>query len=256
MLRSLPLIGLFLIISSFTALCTSLSVVAQTNSQIPQIKEISKTIQGRTLTIPDFENIDWSSLKQYRSSFEALVSKMPELKDAQLLKLDDKIPDSLTISSLAIADNYWSSQEHGDSKVPTEQYVSGTVTCSGKNEPVATEPGIAASYLELSDAAGKSGKYYGKRWVSGDDQQVDGGCGILQSVNGGKEPAGRLVYGTDTFKIVLNKADEKSQSASFSAYMHVCTEILGSKTCTPYFIPMPWVPVSGHNWVMVGEGIE
>jgi len=253
MLKYLPNFTVLLSLSLTYSLIPS-KATSQTNSYSPQIKEISRTIQGRTLTIPDFENIDWFSLKKYRSSFEAEVSKIPELKDAQLLKLDDKIPDSVIVSNLAIADNYWSNAEHGDSKVPTEQYVSGTVTCSGKNEPVAPESRLATSYLELSDAAGNSGKYYGKRWVSGDDQQVDGGCGILKSVNGGKEPAGRLVYGTDTFKIVLNKADEKSQSASFSAYMHVCTEILGSKTCTPYFIPMPWVPVSGHNWVMVGEG--
>jgi len=253
MLKYLPTLAVVLSISLTCSLMTS-NVKSQTNYSSPIVLEISKTIQGRTLTIPDFEHIDWSELKKYRSSFEAQVINIPELKDAQLMMLDDKIPDSVTISNLAIADNYWSNAEHGDSKVQRAQYVSGTVTCSGKNEPVAPDSGLATSYLELSDAAGKSGKYYGKRWVSGDDQQVEGGCGILKSVNGGKEPAGRLVYGTDTFKIVLNKADEKSQSASFSAYMHVCTEILGSKTCTPYFIPMPWVTVSGHNWVMVGEG--
>ncbi len=253
MSKYLRLIGIFF--NACVLTCSSNSVRSQTSqaSQIPQIKEISKTIQGRTLTIPDFENIDWSVMKQYRSSFETHLNSIPELKDAQLLKLDDKFPD-LAINQLAIADNYWSNAEHGDSKVPTETYVSGTVTCSGTNEPVAPESGLAASYLELSDAAGYGGKYYGKRWVSG-DQQVEGGCGILKSVNGGKEPAGRLVYGTDTFKIVLNKADEKTQEATFSAYMHICADTLAGKTCTPYFIPMPWVPVSGHNWVVVGRGV-
>ncbi|MBA3920212.1 MAG: hypothetical protein H0X31_00315 [Nostocaceae cyanobacterium] len=207
------------------------------------------------MTLPDFGNIDWSGMKKYRSAFESQVSSIPDLKDAQLSKLDDKFPE-IGINQLAIADNYWTNAEHGDSQVPTEQYVSGTVTCSGENKPVAPETGHAASYLELSDAQGKEGKYYGKRWISGDDQQVEGGCGILKSVNGGKEPAGRLVYGTDTFKIVLNKADEKNQEATFSAYMHICADTITGRTCTPYFIPMPWVPVSGHNWVMIGRGVE
>jgi hypothetical protein len=240
------------------------SIIANAQTNVitePQMKGISTIIQGKLLTIPNFEEMPLDVLSKYRKGFESQIRQFPQLKTklrkATFAKLDNKLPlssKSLLPSFLAIADNYWGHSEHTDTSIPTNQYVSGTVTCEGRNQPVAPPAGLAVSYLELSDWEGSSGKYYGKRWISG-KQMVDGGCGILKSVNGGKEPAGRLVWGTDTFKIVLNEVDERTQQASFSAYMRLCANLpLGGKTCSPYFIPLPWFPIQGRNWVAIGGG--
>lgn len=258
MSKSLKRVRNFVVISLLTySLIVLLSVVAnaQTNSiNQPEIKGVTKTFQGRLLTIPDFENMSLVGLDKYRKSFESQIRQFPQLKNARISKLDSRLWESILPELTAIADNYWGRSEYTDLNIPTNQYVSGTVTCEGRNVPVAPPVGLAASYLELSDFAGKDGSNYGKRWISG-DQLVDGGCGILKAVNGGKEPTGRLVWGTDAFKIVLNNADEQTQQASFSAYMRLCANLpVGGKTCTPYFIPMPWFPVSGNNWVAIGGG--
>lgn len=257
MSKSLKRVRNFVIISLLTyslVLLISTSVHGQTNATSElQIKGITQTIQGRSLTIPDFEDISFDALSKYQRSFESEIRQFPQLKNTQLIKLDSRTPQSILPELLAIADNYWSKAEYTDSNVPNSQYVSGTVTCSGQNKPVAPPAGLAASYLELSDYAGKNGASYGKRWVSG-DQMVDGGCGILKAINGGKEPTGRLVWGTDAFKIVLDEASERSQQATFRAYMRLCANPPTGRTCTPYFIRLPWFPVSGNNWVAIGGG--
>ncbi len=258
MSKSLKKVRNFVVISLLVyslILLSSVVANAQSNSITqPQIKGITRTIGGRSLTIPDFANMSLTSLSKYRKTFESELGKFPELKNTQLAKLDSRLPESILPESMAIADNYWSRAEYSDSKIPARQYVSGTVTCSGQNQPVAPSVGLPASYLELSDAVGKGGGYYGKRWVSG-EQMVEGGCGVLKAVNGGREPAGRLVWGTDAFKIVLKGADERTQQANFNAYMRICANLPTGRTCTPYFIPLPWFPVSGHNWVMIGAGM-
>jgi hypothetical protein len=248
------LLTCFLILA-LSGLVSSQTVPIQDNSlsQI-QIKGISKMIQGKLLTVPDFDSLSFDTLSKYRKGFESQMRQFPQLNKAQFLQLDNKFTQSLLPSFLAIADNYWSSAEFTDSSVPTSQYVSGTVTCSGQNKPVAPSVGLSASYLELSDYAGRNGSNYGKRWVSA-EQMVEGGCGVLKAVNGGREPAGRLVWGSDTFKIVLDRADERTQEATFSAYMRICANLPTGRTCTPYFIKLPWFSVNGHNWVVIGSGV-
>lgn len=242
-------------------LLLSVATKAQSNSLTePEIKGITKAIQGKLLIIPDLAAMPLETLSTYRKGFESEIRQLPQFK-TQLQKtvfaqLDHRLPISISTSFLAIADNYWSKAEYTDSSLPTSQYVSGTVTCSGQNKSVAPAAGLGVSYLELTDRAGRNGYYYGKRWISG-DQQVEGGCGILKAINNGKEPAGRLVWGTDTFKIVLSSVDEGRQRAEFQAYMRICANLpLGAKTCTPYFIPLPWFPVEGQNWIMLGSGLQ
>jgi hypothetical protein len=237
--------------------------IAANAQEIPtrelQIKGWVANIEGRQLIVPDLAALP-SALSSYRKGFESEIRQLPQfqtqLQKIPFAQLNSNLAVSVKTSFLAIADNYWSKAEYADTSLPASQYVSGTVTCTGKNVPVAPTATLAVSYLELTDRAGKNGYYYGKRWISG-DQQVEGGCGILKAINGGKEPAGRLVWGTDTFKIVLSSVDESKQRAEFQAYMRICATLpLGAKTCTPYFIPLPWFPVQGNNWVVIGSAIS
>jgi hypothetical protein len=87
----------------------------------------------------------------------------------------------------------------------------------------------SCSYIELSG----NPLVYGKQWISGKSQEVEGGSGLLKIVNGGKEPTGRLPLGP-TFKFVMTDVTESEGTAGFTLYTRVCG--LG---CTPYFIPTP-----------------
>ncbi|MBE8991501.1 hypothetical protein IQ275_31150, partial [Nostoc sp. LEGE 12450] len=111
------------------------------------------------------------------------------------------------------------------------------------------------SYLEMGDFVGSEGSLYGKRWASGSSQQVKGGYGILAAVNGGKEPTGRLVYGSG-FKVALTGVNESLGTADFGLFFRICARPpFQQKTCTPYFIgPVPWLPVSENDLVIVGTG--
>lgn len=208
-------------------------------SQQLQIRGTTQIIEGRKLIRPDKNSL--LALSEYRKQFEPEISKFPEMKYASVKKL--KI--SLSTPALATVDNYWSNSEQVNPNIPPNYYITGSVSCSGQNKAIAPKAGQALAYLELTN---------GQRWMSG-DQKVDGGCGILKSVNGGKEPAGRLVWGTDALKIVLTGVDEQREVATFNAYLRICASLPLGKTCTPYFIPIPWFSVQGQNWIAIGGGL-
>lgn len=154
------------------------------------------------------------------------------------------------IGQVAIADVVWGESERGDPKVGANYYVSGSAQ-DGKTVPVACEAGKPCSYLELAGIAGSLDPFHGKRWAW-KGQQVEGGKGILKVVNGGKEPAGALVYG-DIFKVAMTKASESEGRAEFGLYFNVCIKgLFYDLGCTPYFIgPIPWLPVQEKGLVIV-----
>ena len=201
-------------------------------------------------------------LEAFNGYQETFVSEIPGLKMVSFAKLAPQFfGETFDFQFFALADLYWGNTgsikpaEHGDPQVPASQFVSGRVTCSGKNVPVAPKTGTPYGYIELTNTS-RLGAYYGSRWASGLDQDVNGGCGLLGRVNGGKEPTGRLVYGTDVLKIVLDQVDQRNETATFRANTHICAHLpFGQKTCTPYsFSALPWLSVSGQNWVQIGRG--
>lgn len=228
--------------------CLGLIALTQTvtaqPAQLYQIKGISKVIDGKQLTIPDFENMPPQAILDYHRAFKPQITRFKGLEEAIIPK--PNLPKSSFIPNpIAIVDNYWSNSEQVNPNIPLNYYVSGSVTCSGRNKAVVPEVGQHLAYLELSN---------GQRWMSG-RQMVNGGCGILKAVNGGKEPAGRLVYGTDSLKIVLTGVDETTATACFSAYLRICANLPLGRSCTPYFIPLPWFGARGNNWIALGGGL-
>ncbi|BAZ40224.1 hypothetical protein NIES4101_61850 [Calothrix sp. NIES-4101] len=106
-------------------------------------------------------------------------------------------------------------------------------TISGSNKEgfaVPCEKDCAHTELSGSPAV------HGKAWISGKYQLVKGGRGILGSVNAGKEPTGRNLFG-DAFKVAVWDVSEVDGMISQSLFFRVCMRNnfvdLG---CTPYFI--------------------
>jgi hypothetical protein len=200
-------------------------------------------------SIPGIESTPIGEFQNWQGSF---IDQVPGLKDVPF----SQMPAPLGVGSLqvGVASVVFSKAEHGDSKVDAAQFISGSVNSKDATVAIACNTGAECPYLELSDLSGSSGSLYGKRWASG-VQKVKGGFGILGSVNGGKEPAGKLVYGS-AFKVVLTSIDEAKGTANFGLYFRACAHVpFGGRTCTPYFIgPVPWIPVHENDLVIVGIG--
>ncbi len=200
--------------------------------------------QYQLSSIPGLETAPLKAFDKWQQSF---IKDIPGLNQIPLAKLAPKLVSSLLGSAVAMADNYFSSVEHGDPLVTAQMFVSGKVTCSGKNIPVAVPEGKPYAYLELSDYLGKNGPSYGKRIASGDDQQVEGGCGPLAKIYG-MEPTGWNAFGTYTFKLVLRDVDERTETANFWLYTGFCAQYpLIGKTCTARFLPVAPVFSVQHN---------
>lgn len=113
------------------------------------------------------------------------------------------------------------------------------------------------AYVELDDleSSGRAarGTLEGKQWISGKYQEVSGGSGVLRSVNGGKEPTGRLPFGP-TFKVVVWEPDETTDTVTTALFFRFCKPGLG---CTPYFIgPVPFLTYKVNALMLVGNLAE
>ncbi|AKG24527.1 hypothetical protein [Calothrix sp. 336/3] len=124
-------------------------------------------------------------------------------------------------------------------------------TISGSNKEgfaVPCEKDCAHTELSGSPAV------HGKAWISGKYQLVKGGRGILGSVNGGKEPTGRNLFG-DAFKVAVWDVSEVDGMISQSLFFRVCMRNnfvdLG---CTPYFIgPVPFMNYKEKEPIFLGS---
>ncbi|BAT56999.1 unknown protein (plasmid) [Nostoc sp. NIES-3756] len=201
-------------------------------------------------SIPKLTKTKISKFLNWQQSF---INQVPGLNKVPFDKMPQPINSGLDV--VGIASVVLGKSERGDSRARENYFVSGKVTRANKTVVVACGVGQECPYLELGDVAGSQGNLYGKRWASGSSQQVDGGFGILQRVNGGKEPTGRLVYGSG-FKVVLTGVNESTGTANFGLFFRICMNFfLGGKSCTPYFIgPVPWVPVKENDLVILGRG--
>ena len=123
-------------------------------------------------------------------------------------------------------------------------------TISGSNkEGFAVPCDKDCAHIELSG----SQSVKGKAWISGKYQLVKGGRGILGSVNGGKEPTGRNLFG-DAFKVAVWDVSEVDGKVSQSLFFRVCMRNnfvdLG---CTPYFIgPVPFMTYREKEAIFLG----
>jgi hypothetical protein len=230
---------------SFTTLQDILEFPELSNLSLGSL-DLSKYLLG---SIPKLVETEIEKFSAWQQSF---IKDVPGLNQVTFDKMPQPIDPGLDV--VGIASLVLSGSERGDSKVRDNYFVSGKVSRSGQNVPVACQENKECSYLELGDFAGTKGSLYGKRWAAG-TQQVDGGFGILQAVNGGKEPTGRLVYGPG-FKVVLTDVNESTGTANFGLFFRFCIRFfLGGRSCSPYFIgPVPWISTQENNLVILGRG--
>ena len=89
----------------------------------------------------------------------------------------------------------------------------------------------------------------GSQWISGQTLSVEGGEGVLGSVNGGKEAAGRHPFGK-AFKVSLWEVDELTGTADMVIFFNLCVKkTFVDLGCTPYiFGPIPWFPLQEGSW--------
>lgn len=129
-----------------------------------------------------------------------------------------------------------------------EQLRNRTISGSDK-EGFAVPCSKDCAHTELSGSPAINGK----AWVSGKYQLVKGGKGILGSVNGGKEPTGRNIFG-DAFKVAVWDVSEVDGMISQALFFRVCMRNnfidLG---CTPYFIgPVPFMTYKEKEPIFLG----
>ncbi|MBF2018467.1 MAG: hypothetical protein IGS23_25380 [Rivularia sp. T60_A2020_040] len=93
----------------------------------------------------------------------------------------------------------------------------------------------------------------GKAWISGKYQLVKGGNSILGSVNGGKEPTGRHLFG-DAFKVAVWDVSEVDGMISQALFFRVCMRNnFVNLGCTPYFIgPVPFMSYQEKDAIFLG----
>ncbi|MDJ0696930.1 hypothetical protein [Mastigocoleus sp. MO_188.B34] len=212
------------------------------------LSELSLSQYGMS-SIPGIEKIPFKRFKQWQQSF---INQVPGLKRLPFAQMPQSIKAGAGV--VGINSVVFGTSERGDPRINNNYFVSGRVNRRGVTVPVACKPGSECSYLELGDFIAGQG-LYGKRWASGSSQKVKGGFGILSKVNGGKEPTGRLVYGSG-FKVVMTGAEESAGRADFGLFFRICAHIpFHGRSCTPYFIgPIPWIPVRENDLVILGIG--
>jgi len=224
--------------------------IAQVLQQYPELSQLSFTQLDLTrYALKSIPGLVQTPLEKFSAWQQSFIAQVPGLSQVPF----SQFPQSPfnAIGMVGITDVVWEAAEHGDSQVGENYFISGSINKHNETEAVACAAGESCPYIELSDLGGASGLLHGKRWASG-KQKVRGGFGPLAAVNNGREPTGRLVYGS-AFKVVLTGTNESKGTADFGLYLRVCIHIpFVGKSCTPYFIgPIPWLPTREKDLVIV-----
>ncbi|WP_225895597.1 hypothetical protein [Dendronalium phyllosphericum] len=106
------------------------------------------------------------------------------------------------------------------------------------------------AHMEMSGI----GKTTGTQWISGKFQKVNGGFGLLKTLNRGKEPTGRNPFGS-SFKQVVWNIDEASGEVETAMFFRICKRIpFIGRTCSPYFIgPVPFIEYREKDPIVLGQ---
>ncbi|MBD0362471.1 MAG: hypothetical protein ICV55_06800 [Coleofasciculus sp. C3-bin4] len=216
----------------------SSQTISQLLNQSPQLGELSfANLDLSQYTINSIPNLGASPLGTFEDWQQVTIEAIPGLANVPF----SDFPGAPTADGQTIGkvDVVFGAAENSRSK-----------SISGSKEQgfgVPCEKGCG--HIELS-----GGAVLGRQWVSGKYQDVSGGHGILEKVNGGKEPTGRHPFG-DAFKLVITDISEPQATATLAMFFRFCGRNgpvdLG---CTPYFIgPMPFMTVKENDPIFLGQ---
>jgi hypothetical protein len=238
------------------------SVLNETIGEV--VEEYSDSLKDLTFGEIDLAKYDLTSIpalkqtaiKEFKAWAGSFIADIPLLNQVPFSQFPKSLATGLDL--VGRVDVVWGQAEYGNPEVGANDYVSGSGGKEGETKPVPCDGGKPCAYLELADffgvdlgVSGLEG-ITGQRWASGATQKVEGGFGVLGNVNGGKEPAGRLVYGSP-FKVAVTDTSEPQGKAERGLYFRVCMRGgLVDLGCTPYFIgPIPWFPVQEKGMIIL-----
>ncbi|NJN13095.1 MAG: hypothetical protein HC815_36320 [Richelia sp. RM1_1_1] len=236
----LPIAALLKSKSPQTNINTSLTKLLSQNPTLGKLK-LNQTDLS-TYTISDIPNLDAVRLSNFKGWENALVKDIPGLSDVPLASFS--LPLAESGNTVARIDFIWGTAEKRRQRTVSGSDVAGfSVPCQGEDCP----------HIELDDLenSGRNirGKFEGSSWISGKYQQVEGGWGCLKSVNGGKEPTGRLPYGS-AFKVAVMEPDEKTDTVDTALFFR----FKNSCGATPYFIgPVPFFTYEVNAPIFIGD---
>ncbi len=189
--------------------------------------------------IADIPNIESVQLGQFQGWQDALIADVPGLNALPLASFP--VPLAELGSAVAQIDMIWGKAE----KRRESDVISGS-DVAGFSVPCRNQ---ACPYIELNNLS-HSIRSGGESlsWISGKYQQVEGGWGCLKGVNGGKEPTGRLPFGS-AFKVAVMEPDERTDTVDTALFFRF------SNSCgsTPYFIgPVPFLTYRRDAPIFVG----
>jgi hypothetical protein len=192
-------------------------------------------------TVADIPGIETVQLSNFTGWQNSLIKDVPLLNSLSLASFPIGLNESG--NTVARIDLIWGKEEKRRQRTVSGSDVAGfAVPCSGQSCPS----------IELDDLE-NSGRnirreFEGRSWISGKYQKVDGGWGCLKGVNGGKEPTGRLPFGS-AFKVVVMEPNEKTDTvdtALFFRFKNICG-------ATPYFIgPVPFMTYRVNAPIFIG----
>ncbi len=222
-----------------TNINTPLSKLLAQNQALGELKLNQTNLSS--YTIEDIPNVDAVQLSNFTGWQNTLISGVPGLGALPLTEFP--IPLAEFGNTFARIDFIWGKAEKRRQRTISGSDVAGfSVPCSDQECP----------YIELDDlensGRSKQSQFEGRSWISGKYQQVEGGWGCLEGVNSGKEPTGRLPFGS-AFKVVVMEPDEKTDTvntALFFRFKNICG-------ATPYFIgPVPFLTYKLNAPIFIG----
>ena len=196
-------------------------------------------------SVTSIPNIDSTTLKSLHNWRSATVSEVPGLGQVPLAQMPT--PIGTVGRAVTRIDGVWSKAEAKRTETISGSYQEGfAVACARE-----------CAHIELDDLENSGrevrGQFEGTESISGKYQQVNGGFGVLGSVNGGKEPTGRHPFG-DGLKVVVWEPSETTDTIDTKIFFRFCNRGIPDLGCTPYFVgPVSFLTYSRDDVIFVGK---
>jgi hypothetical protein len=204
----------------------------------PQLKdaEFGEFVDLNKHKLDSIPGLKDTQLKEFTNWQNTTIAKVPGLADVPFDKFPSvPIPD---LSFIGKVDLPLGSKEGGRWKSISGSFQEGFNVPCEKN----------CGHIEVSG----SDTLTGAQWISGKDQKVKGGFGILGNLNGGEEPTGRHPFGK-AFKQVIWDINEGEGSITSAMFFRICKRGFVDLGCSPYFIgPVPFFTYREKDSIILG----